>query len=240
MKEEEAMLGRQERGGPAAKKDALLQLGKREKLPERRKREREEGEGKNERDGRAKNRQRPGRKEGAENEGELRSVSESPEASWSALSRWISSGQHRSLSFSLSPPFPAPDSPFDHLSHWDTKVERTKLAAISSRFRARSGTTVPLPHHFTVVGCRVPRVYPRGHLLAHNDRDEREKKKGEDGRLSSSPTSRDPAPSPAGQPKRLAQGRRYVGTITSPAFACIARGGAAPPPSPPPPPPPSS
>lgn len=39
-------------------------------------------------------------------------------------------------------------SPFDHFSHWDTKVERTKLAAISSRFRARSGTTVPPPHHF--------------------------------------------------------------------------------------------
>jgi len=63
-----------------------------------------DGEGKK-RDGRAKNRQRPGWKEGAENEGELRSASESPEASRSALSRWISSGQHRSLSFSLSPPF---------------------------------------------------------------------------------------------------------------------------------------
>lgn len=108
---------------------------RRKKLPERRKREGEEGEGKK-RIGRAKNRQRPGRKEGAENEGELRSASESLEASRSALSRWISSGQHRSLSFSLSPPFPG--SPFDHFSHWDTKVERTKLAAISSRFRARS------------------------------------------------------------------------------------------------------
>lgn len=73
-------------------------------------------------------------------------------------------------------------SPFDHLSHWDTKVERTKLAAISSRFRARSGTTVPPPHHF-MVGCRVPRRLPPGASLAHNDRDEREKKKEEDGVL---------------------------------------------------------
>lgn len=63
------------------------------------------------RDGRAKNRRRPGRKEGAENEGELRSASESPEASRSALSRWISSGQHRSLSFSLSPPSLSPSPP---------------------------------------------------------------------------------------------------------------------------------
>lgn len=81
----------------------LKRARKRKKLPERRKRG-EEGEGKK-RDGRAKNRQRPGWKEGAENEGELRSASESPEASRSALSRWISSGQHRSLSFSPIPPF---------------------------------------------------------------------------------------------------------------------------------------
>lgn len=85
-------------------KRATERARKRKKLFERRKREGENGEGKK-RDGRAKNRQRPERNEGAENEGELRSASESPEASRSALSRWISSGQHRSLSFSLTPPF---------------------------------------------------------------------------------------------------------------------------------------
>lgn len=127
---------------------------KRKKLPERRKERKE-------RDGRAKNRQRPGRKEGAENEGELRSASESLEASRSALSRWISSGQHRSLSFSLSPSFWLALRPPLSLGHEGGEDRSSPLSPL--RFRARSGTTVPPPHHF-MAGCRVPRVYPRGHL----------------------------------------------------------------------------
>ncbi|KYN42527.1 hypothetical protein ALC56_03073 [Trachymyrmex septentrionalis] len=45
--------------------------------------------------------------------------------------------------------FPHPsDSPFDHLSHWDTKVERTYSPLSPLRFRACSETTVPPPRHF--------------------------------------------------------------------------------------------
>lgn len=94
-------------------------------------------------------------------------------------------------------------SPFDYLSHWDTKVERTKLAAISSRFRARGGTTVPPPHHF-MVGCRVPRVYPRGHLLHTTIGMNAKRRKGKTASFFFSQVARDPAPSPAGQPKRFA------------------------------------
>lgn len=105
--------------------------------------EREEGE---KRDGRAKNRQRPGRKEGAENEGELRSALESPAASRSALSRWISSGRYRSPSlfaprFSLSFPSPLPAATGSNLL--PLRPSTTSLTRTRS-WRGRSSPLSPL------------------------------------------------------------------------------------------------
>lgn len=120
---------------------------KRKKLPERRKREEEEEEReRSETEGRRIARGQDGKREQKtrENYGLPRSRLRRHGAH--CLAGYLEGNIDPSLSL-----FPLPSgSPFDHLSHWDTKVERTKLAAISSRFRARSGTTVPPPHHFTV------------------------------------------------------------------------------------------
>lgn len=214
--------------------------------------------GKDARDGRAKNRQRPGRKEGAENEGELRSASESPEASRSALSRWISSGQHRSLSFSLSPSFwLAPSTTLLSLSlslgPEGGEDDEARRYLLSFPRPQRNDRIVPPPHHFTV-GCRVPRErLPPGAQLSRTTIGMKAKRRKE-GRPRSffffshvAAPRRDPAPSPAGQPKRLAYtyihilicthvwgpciarvhaGRRAGtrGTITSPVFASLAAG----------------
>lgn len=135
-------------------------------------REREEGE---KRDGRAKNRQRPGRKEGAENEGELRSALESPAASRSALSRWISSGRYRSpslfaprFSLSLSPlRSPRPQAPtFFHfalrppLSLGHEAGEDEARRYLLSFPRPQRNDRAPPPRHHFMMGCSTARLPP--------------------------------------------------------------------------------
>lgn len=146
----------------------------------REEREEVEGEGKKW-DGRAKNRQRLERKEGTENEGELRSASESPEASRSALSRWISSGQHRSLSFSLSPPYIL--ARLSTTSLTGTRRWRGRNSPLSPLVSAPAAERPCLHRTTSWWGVESTARLPPGASFAHNDRDEREKKKGEDGVL---------------------------------------------------------
>lgn len=136
--------------------------------------EREEGE---KRDGRAKNRWRPGRKEGAENEGELRSALESPAASRSALSRWISWGRYRSLtlfaprlllSLSLYPLRSSRPraSTFFHfalrpsLSLGHEAGEDEARRYLLSFPRPQRNDRAPPPRHHFMMGCSTARLPP--------------------------------------------------------------------------------
>jgi len=168
----------------------------------------------------------------------------SPRASRSALSRWISSGQGRSLSFSLSSPpllftsFSSPRRPPFSLGHEGGEDEaRRYLLSFPCPQRNDHASAAPL--HGGVRHCA--RLPPRA-SLAHNDRDG--KTHEEDGVLLLLRAARYPRLHPRAHRndsriciyvintcacKRASACtcmHACIGTcaIVSPAFACIARG----------------
>lgn len=80
------------------------------------------------------------------------------------------------------PPLP-PGSPFDHLSHWDTRRWRGRSSPLSPLVSAPAAERPCLRRTTSWWGVESTARLPPGASLAHNDRDEREKKKGEDGVL---------------------------------------------------------